>query len=577
MKRLLLLTTLILISTIPCYSWRITRYNTTYDISKDSTVTVTETITADFTGDLHHGIYRIIPMGGKDRYNNNYRLRFQLLSVSDKSGTALQYTKTMESGDRLNIKIGNPNAYVNGVETYIIKYQLNRAIHYFSDYDEIYGNAIGSEWQVPIENASCIVNLPVDIPKGKLQFTSYTGQFGMRGTDASAQLLSPRSVRFYMTRPINPGESLTVVVGWPKKIISQPSFISETGWFASDNLYVFLPFLLIGLLYIIWWNIGRDPEAGQTITVAYNPPDDLTPAELGTLIDECVDMRDISASIIDLAVRRYINIKPEVEQGFLGKKRDYLLKLIVAYDSLDNDPKLASFEKTLLKNIFGGEQSKYISTLQGTFFSTLPLLRDDLYNSLVDKGYFANRPDTIRKSFETAGKALLIIGVITIFMSISLIGWSVSFVICGIIMMLAARMMPKKTLKGCKVFRIACGFQEYMSRAEKDEIIYQERSGYFDRFLPYAMAFGIAHLWAKAFDGLQMKPPEWYDGSYRSFNPSIFEHDLSIAVRNMGSAMSSQPRGNSSSGRGGFFGGGSGFGGGGFSGGGFGGGGGGGW
>ena len=133
--------------------------------------------------------------------------------------------------------------------------------------------------------------------------------------------------------------------------------------------------------------------------------------------------------------------------------------------------------------------------------------------------------------------------------------------------MLASRAMPKKTLKGCKAFRMACGFQEYLSRAEKDDLVRQERSGYFDRFLPYAMALGIAHLWAKAFDGLQTVPPDWYEGSYDSFHPSIFAHDLSIAAGNMGNAMGTRPRANgdnlgSGSGGGGFFGGG-GFGGGG--------------
>ena len=354
MKRLILAITLIHISAVPGFSWRITSYNTPYDVSKNSDVTVTETITADFTGDAHHGIYREIPLSGQDRFSNRYRLRFRLLSVTDGAGTPLQYTKSMVAGERINIKVGNPYAYVDKAETYIIRYRLNRAIHYFSDYDELYGNAIGSEWEVPVENGSCIVNLPSDIPKGKLQVTSFTGQFGMRGTDASVELLSPRSVRFYMTRPLGSGENLTVVVGWPKGLTSQPSFISEAVWFMSDNPYTLLPFLLIGILFVIWWKIGRDPDGGRPITVTYDPPDGLSPAELGTLIDECVDMRDISASIIDLAVRGFLTIKPEVEQGFLGKKRDYLLKLIPAYDSLYNDPKLTPFELTLLRNIFGG-------------------------------------------------------------------------------------------------------------------------------------------------------------------------------------------------------------------------------
>ncbi|MHB1001923.1 MAG: DUF2207 domain-containing protein [Armatimonadota bacterium] len=585
MKRLWFITGLLILCAVPASAWRITSYDTVMDVWKDSSIIITEVIAADFTDDPHHGIYRDIPLTGQDRYGNNYRLRFKLLGVTDNSGKSLTTKTKMQSGGRMHIRVGDESQYVYGSKIYIIKYRLMRAVHFFSDHDEIYGNAVGHEWTVPIEKATCTVHLPSDVKNGKIQIASYTGLFGSRTSDAYGYLPpgDKHTAAFWMGRQLYPGEGLTVVVGWPKGMVTPPSMMQESIWFVSDNAYFFLPFLFILGLTVIWWHTGRDPDAGYSIAVAYDPPDNLTPAEIGTLVDECVDMRDISASIIDLAIKGYIHIKPEVEKGFLGKKTDYQLKLVPQFDTLYTDPKITPFEQDLLRNLFSGMQSQWVSGLAGTFYTALPLLRDRLYDSSVEKGYFANRPDSIRTNYQWAGVGTAGVGLLGIIgpayigvPGLFSIGWCLSIAICGLALLIAARVMPRKTAKGRKVQTAARGFEEYLSRAERDDIERQERNDYFERFLPYAMAFGIAHKWAKAFDGLQTVPPEWYEGDYTTFRPSIFANDLSIASNSWGSSMSTRPR-TEGKGSGGFFGGGSGFGGGGFSGGGFGGGGGGAW
>jgi len=149
------------------------------------------------------------------------------------------------------------------------------------------------------------------------------------------------------------------------------------------------------------------------------------------------------------------------------------------------------------------------------------------------------------------------------------LGWFLSVSVCGLIIAAAARTMPKKTRKGRDALIAARGFEEYLSRAERREIELQERQNYFEKFLPYALAFGIADKWARAFEGIQTKPPNWYSGDGGVFRPTLFAHDLNLASRSMSSAMVSQPRSSGGSGGSGFSGG--------FSGGGRGGGGGGAW
>ena len=61
--------------------------------------------------------------------------------------------------------------------------------------------------------------------------------------------------------------------------------------------------------------------------VQYEPPEDLTPAEAGTLIDNAADMRDITATMVDLAVRGYIRIEEREESKLFGlmKGKEYVL------------------------------------------------------------------------------------------------------------------------------------------------------------------------------------------------------------------------------------------------------------
>jgi uncharacterized membrane protein len=247
---------------------------------------------------------------------------------------------------------------------------------------------------------------------------------------------------------------------------------------------------------------------------------------------------------------------------------------------IGNPKHFASVERKIITALFSAGQSRWMSSLSNSFYVNLPTLRDYLYESMITHGYFTHRPDSVRTGYQTAGIVIFAAGVfLAIFAGsagIIPVGWSLALALCGIILAIAARMMPKKTAKGKNALLAVRGFEEYISRAERQEIEYQERNNYFEKFLPYAMAFGIAAKWAKAFDGIQTTPPSWYSGNAGVFYPSIFAHDMTAASANWQSDMVSQPRSSGSDSGSSFYSGGSGFSGG-SSGGGGGGGGGGGW
>lgn len=579
MKKLaLLIISLIVISCGPAMCWQISSYYINLNVQRDSSIMVTETIAADFGDEPHHGIYRDIPLSGQDRYGNNYRLRCEIISVTDAQGAELQKS-TSFGGGKVYMKIGDPNTTVTGTHIYVIKYKVLRAVHFFSTHAEIYWNAIGAEWTVPILQAICTVTLPSDVAANQLRTAVYTGYYGSTASDAGIDLPNKHTARFWSRKPLNPGEEMTVVVGWPLGLVQQPGFLQEAKWFITDNGYFFLPPIFLLCLFALWWNAGRDPDTGKSEQVTYDPPDNLNPAELGTLIDEKVDMRDISASIIDLAVKGFIRIKATTEKTFLSTKTDYKLELIKPYKETVNDKNLTDFEMLLVISLFDGEDYCITSLLQNKFYTHLSALKSSLYSSMVSRGYFTHSPDSVRSSYVGWGIVLVFAGVFgVLFLSGLLqipIGWGFAVSVCGIMLVLTSRAMPRKTRKGKDALLAVRGFEEYISRAEKGEIEFQERNNYFEKFLPYAMALGIASKWANAFEGLQTQPPSWYTGDGDVFRPSVFAYDLDLATRHWATSMASQPR-SSGSGSGGFFSGGSGFSGG-SSGGGCGGGGGGGW
>ncbi|MCX8053739.1 MAG: DUF2207 domain-containing protein, partial [Armatimonadetes bacterium] len=485
---------LTILAVSPVAAFPIKNYVTVMEIQPDSSINVTEEITADFTGDPHHGIYRDIPLTGKDNWGNNYRLRLEDVRVTDRAGYPLQTLKKYRYGN-LHLRIGDPNVLVSDVRTYVIRYRLWRAVHFFSDHDEIYWNAVGTDWEVPILNASCIVRLPKDAPHGSIRAKSYTGYYGETGTAAVYDILDNRTVRFWMTKPLSPREAMTVIVGWPKEIVNPPPFKQEAIWFVTDNGYFFLVPIFVIALFVYWLRVGADPDTGRSEVVTFDPPDNLIPAELGTLIDERVDMRDISASIVDLAVKGFLTIKEKAQRGFLGTTRDYTLELTKPFQEVVNDPSLTPFESSLIHGLFEGKQFCVISALKHQFYTHIPKLQRTLYSSMVKHGYFKRSPEAVRKTYQGIAIAIIVLGGILFIVSLAeempvLVptGWGVSVAICGLILAFTARAMPRKTRKGKDVLIAARGFEEYLSRAERELIEHQERQNYFEKFLPYAMA-----------------------------------------------------------------------------------------
>ena len=332
-----------------------------------------------------------------------------------------------------------------------------------------------------------------------------------------------------------------------------------------------LPLLALGIMWSLWRRWGKDPDPGS-IFVRYEPPPDLTPAEAGTLLDDSPDARDITATLVDLAVRGFVHIEEtQTEQLFgLFTSNDYQLHLLHA----ESWPSLKPHERALLQalSVHADNDRVKLSDLQNQFYKHMPQITKHLSSSLTAGGYYRTHPTRVRVIWLAiaAATAVLIVllgSAVSVRYGIAQLTAIIAAAATFIVIAVFAQLMPARTMHGARTHAWLRGFEEFLQRVEKDRLERMaEGPATFEKYLPYAMAFGVEKNWAQAFEGMATTPPDWYHSRHGGpFRTNVFVADLGRMTRTAGSAMTSAPRSSGSSGSSGFSGGssGGGFGGGG--------------
>jgi uncharacterized membrane protein len=541
-------------------------FDATIDVREDGSLVVEEIIVPRFTGSWN-GIFRTIPVEYETPQGLNYTLRLRVQSVTDGDGSELEYESSRERHYR-KLKIWVPGA-TNATRTVRIRYAVSNGLRFFEEHDELYWNVTGDEWEVPIEQASAAIRLPDGV--SGVRATAFRGTYG--STDQASATIDGTTVHVRAEGGLKYREGLTAVVGWNPGIVHRPTAAEKVAGTVYSNVPLLIPVAVFFGMWRLWRTRGRDPHLAPVIT-RYEPPAEMTPAELGTLVDGKPDMRDITATIVDLAVRGYLRIDESGSDGFLGlfSDKEYHFTLVKPRTEWSA---LKPHEVDLLESMFGSSgDAVSLSTLKNKFYKHLPGLKNLLYDDLVSDGLYRGRPDRVRLLYFVGGIVLGALVAVPSAAIMSGLGMQpaagiVAGILSGLVVVLFGWFMPARTVKGTRELEKVLGFQEFLSRVESDRMDRMIRTpDMFEKFLPYAMALGVAEKWAKAFEGINTQPPQWYTGpgGIHTFHTTSFTNSLGRMSTQAAAVMASAPRSS----------GGSGFGGGGSSGGGFGGGGGGG-
>lgn len=521
-------------------------------VNADASIRVDETITARFTGSWN-GIYRNIPITYRNSAGLNWTLGVQILGATDQDGNALRL-ETSRDRHFLKVKMWVPGA-VNATRTITLRYRATNGLRFFEEHDELYWNVTGDEWDVPVGMASARITLPPGA--SGLRAIAYTGVYGSRAQEATVEAAGG-DIRIATVRPLGYREGLTAVVGWDKGFVTPPSATAKAAGVLRSNWPLVIPIPVFFIAFAIWRRRGKDP-AKLPVTVRYEPPPGLSPGEAGALVDNTVDLRDITATLVDLGVRGYVRFEERDSRkllGMIGSKEFILERLDPPADAAP----LAPHERLVFDGVFAGRGSTVpLSRLEDEFYTAIPGIKSAIFQQLLRRRYYDHRPDSVQQGWMAGGAILgVIIAGGGIGLAAKFLMTPVPFIIAGvlvaIILLIFGAIMPARTVAGARALEGVLGFEEFLTRVESEN--YQRvivgHPELFDKFLPYAMAFGVEKKWARAFAGILTEPPRWYVGtSITHFNIMHLSNSLSSFTSQMGSTMTSSPRSSSGSGFGG--------------------------
>jgi len=527
-------------------------------VHADSSMTVSETIDVNAEGQkIRRGIYRDFPTTYKDRHGNTYKVGFDVVSVTRNGQREDFHTQALSNGVR--VYFGNKNRLLNrGLHEYVFTYRTNRQLGYFEQHDELYWNVTGNGWDFVIEKAGATVTLPPTVRAADIRVEGYTGRFGSKAQDYRAQVTEDGRAVFSATRTLGSHEGLTIVVGWPKGHVRQPTATENIGYLLRDNRGLFYMAIGLGLVFayymVVWWRVGRDQPEGIIVPLYY-PPKGFSPASMRFIRRRGYDHKAFATALVNLAVKGAITLEeeddtykvhrnddaPKVEYAagekvlfdkLLGHRNSVTLEkvnhsLIARAIEAHKQSLKRDYEKTyFMKNsgwlsigILGSIATFVVGTISSGIKIAGPALGLSLWLSIWSIAVYFLLAEAI-KAWRAAGgpggvkravTASFFAGVFGFFEVMAIVAFTQFAPISMIAFLLLAvglnvgfyHWLHADTLAGRKLIDKVEGFRQYLEVAEGDELKMRgaptKTTDLFEMYLPYALALDVEQQWAERF------------------------------------------------------------------------------
>lgn len=578
---------------------RILDYHSDISVNRYGSMLVTEYITVRAEGkNIKRGIYRDFPTRYRDRHGNNYQVGFEVIGIEKNDRKESWHTSRLSNGVR--IYIGSKNVLLSpGEYTYSITYRTDRQLGFFEDHDELYWNVTGNDWAFPIDFASARVSLPDGIPVDRITAEGYTGPTGSKARDYRVEINSNRDIYFETEKTLPPGHGFTIVTGWPKGFVHEPTRSEKVQYFLQDNPGV--DTAVIGLVLLLayygfmWLVAGRDPEAGVIIPL-YEPPAGYSPASMRFIRNMGYDNTCFAAAIINLAVKGYLNITERSgeytleqtgnrnvsmapgEKAITGKLLPHGSRVSLRQSNHERISKAIADHKSSLKLDY---EKRYFVTNRGLFIIgiviTVLVLVATFYSrrgasgggewfflvwlsgwtvgvfTLVKSAYVAwlntrsSKWSIIPAIFTTVFAVPFVAAEIFV---IKQLAETTSYTLVFLILLAIAinwlfyELLKAPTRAGRRLLDKIEGFKNYIELAEKDELEQRYPKGrtpeLFESFLPYALALGVEQQWAEHFTDI-LNRVDAAEGRYSPhwYHGDHLTGDIGRFASSFGSSLSS--------------------------------------
>lgn len=543
--------------------WYIQNFDSEIKVNKDSTLDITEKITADCGACVgKHGIFRILPEDVKIG-EKTIAAPVELISVTDFNGQKIKYTQTLNYQDDTIIwKIGDPDKTVQGVNYYMIRYRVKNAIRFDnSEFDELYWNLTGNFWELEIDKFHGTIVFPVEVTNSNSTVDYYAGNLGEKGKGLAVFLWSaPNVLEFDSTGILGriegrkvPGglplifrKGITASVIFPKNIFVpyQPTLWEKY----AQYLALLIPLAALSICFWFWWKYGKDPRVDKTAIAEYEIPSDLSPIETGMLMTNGkFNNKLITAEIVNLATRGLIKIRELNEKILFFNSKDYEITKI---NNAEAEIAINAPQRAILDKIFAKGDIIKLSELKNEFYKSISDIESKTSDLLKEKKLISSFGKFYRAIFNLVGIILIFAGA-----KVGALFWFISgsFFLSGIIILILGFFLPKRTPEGAELNWQIKGFKLFMETVDKDRAKFYEEQNIFEKFLPYAIVFGMTKLWIQKMKDIYGEnyytnyAPAWYAGNAAAFDADSF----STAISNLSSdiaANTSAPSGASGGG-----------------------------
>ncbi|MFN8497761.1 MAG: DUF2207 domain-containing protein [Anaerolineae bacterium] len=509
------------------------RFDVDMAIEPSGSFLVTETQTVNFSGGTSRFGYTEIPLTRLNSItdvtvgepNSPYRL-----ANTQQPGTyKFSQQKASDGSGEDVMRIDWYYLPTSGNKTFVIKYRVNGGLWILQEGDQLYWTAIRGNRPGPVAASNVTVRLPQAAPTDQIK-----AQGAVNGrTETTGDIQNGQTITF--TPPVLPlgrDDIFEVRVQFPHGMVSAApaawqAQAEQQDYFEQNIKPVFnlaalalAVFIALGgglAVLIAFLTNGRDPgqQIRDSAVVVREPPTELPPAIAGVLMDERADERDIVATIVDLANRGIISIHEEKNEKLVGSSSDFRFTL----NETTNRPALSTYEQTLLRALFGDTREFMLSDIKGRFYTSMPQWEQELYADVAGRRLFTGNPDATRRRWRRIGVTVAIVGVAGTILGACMLMGSVplgilpglALVFVGVLLLIVGPHMPKRTAEGARQAGQWAAFKRYLSRIRDYETEAQAKT-LFNRYLAYAVAFGIDQTWVQKFAGVGVPAPPWFNG-----------------------------------------------------------------
>ncbi|MBK9762296.1 MAG: DUF2207 domain-containing protein [Flavobacteriales bacterium] len=568
MRRWLLLAAVVGVLSAHGQTERINSFHTDLTVAADGQLTVTEEITIHAEGDqFKRGIVRRLPLRFQDHNGRQHRVKYELSAVQVFGATSPYHTAT--EGDDFVLYVGSEGNFLEpGDYPYRITYTTKGQVGFFPEYDEIYWNVSGNGWDFPIDNISARIHLPASAQVK--QTACYTGSYGSTENACTDSIIDASTVTF-QGRTLRNYEGLTVAVGFQKGVVAEPPPPTFFEQHAVALVGGGITLLLLLYYFVTWKRFGRDPDM-PTVIPLFEPPDGMSPASVGMVMEGGFENRLITPAMIDLAVKGLIRIDEVQENRLLGlfNKAVYTIVRLKGGTGLPKEEQ-ELFGRLFTSSpegfVFDGTYDPRVLSMANAFKSTLTAQ----WNSFLNKGN--NVKFWLIPILTVVFCIIALVVLANTFWGDHDVVYIVAFVVANLILLIGYIYLIKKPSLEKQALRSRLlGFKMYLSAAEEKQLQHFNpptmTPEIFEKYLPYAIAYKVEKIWGDRFQDLiahalvdQSYHPGWYSGSIMNYG--MFSQHMNSSLSSSVSSSSTPPSSSGGSGGGGSSGGGGGGGGGG--------------